>query len=185
MSGGREVIASIENEYRRYRTIAEGAFDQLPEARLGSGGVETSSVATIAWHVSGNLASRFTDFLTTDGEKPWRNRESEFESREGVTAAELRSKWDGGWAILEDALATLTDDDLDRTVTIRGVPLTVLEALHRSLAHAAYHVGQIVYRAKALRGDGWAYLSIPPGGSDAYNRNPTREKAPGGSPPSS
>jgi len=185
MSGSREVIASIEDEYRRYRAIAEGAFDQLPEAQLGAGGDGTSSVATIAWHISGNLASRFTDFLTSDGEKPWRNRESEFESREGITAAELRSKWDGGWAILLDALALLTDEDLSRAVTIRGVSLTVLEALHRSLAHAAYHVGQIVYRAKALRGAGWTYLSIPPGGSEAYNRNPTREKAPGGPPASS
>jgi hypothetical protein len=130
----------------------------------------------ICWHLSGNLQSRFTDFLSTDGEKPWRQREEEFRART-VTRAELNAKWSQGWNALLDTLETLRDDQLSATVTIRGQPLLVHEALLRSLAHLSYHVGQIVYIAKSLRGGEWKFLSIPPGQSDAYNRNPTMEKA--------
>ena len=129
----------------------------------------------IVWHMSGNLASRFTDFLTTDGEKAWRQREEEFAARM-VSKPDCIAKWDAGWKVLFDTLATLTDADLGTTVHIRKQPLTVQDALLRSLAHASYHVGQIVYIAKAARGAGWNYLSIPPGQSDAYNRNPTYDK---------
>src|SRR5690606_20767644 len=119
--------------------------------------------------------SRFTDFMNSDGEKPWRDRESEFASR-SVSLAEVQEKWDRGWGVLLSELETLTDADLTKTVTIRGVPLRVDEALLRSLAHASYHVGQIVYVAKVLKGGDWKYLSIPPGGSAEYNANPTSEK---------
>jgi hypothetical protein len=125
--------------------------------------------------MSGNFRSRFTDFLTADGEKPWRKRDEEFEAR-AVTRDELLAKWEQGWAVLLDTLQTLSDEDLDRSVAIRGQALSVLEALLRSLAHASYHVGQIVYAAKAARGDAWTYLSIPPGKSDEYNQNPTLER---------
>src|SRR5690606_27659138 len=121
-----------------------------------------------------NLESRFTDFLTSDGEKPWRDRESEFASR-SVSLAELREKWNRGWEVLLNELESLTDSDLTGTVTIRGTSLRVDEALLRSLAHTSYHVGQIVHIAKALKGGDWEYLSIPPGGSAAYNANPTSE----------
>jgi hypothetical protein len=121
------------------------------------------------------LESRFTDFLTSDGEKPWRGREEEFAERR-VTRDEMLAKWEGGWSVLLDTLAALTDKDLSREVTIRQVPLKVHEALHRSLAHAASHVGQMVLIGKTLKGGGWHYLSIPPGQSDAYNQNPTLEK---------
>jgi len=131
----------------------------------------------VVWHVAGNLQSRFTDFLTSDGEKPWRHRETEFEDRQ-VSREELIEKWEAGWRTLFDALGPLADDDLSRSITIRGVPLTVCEALHRSLAHASYHVGQMTYIGKMLRGEEWAYLSIPPGGSAAYNANPVLEKGP-------
>jgi hypothetical protein len=117
--------------------------------------------------VSGNLRSRFTDFLTSDGEKPWRKRDEEFEAR-AVSRDELLEKWDQGWRVLLSALDELTDDHLERTITIRHQPLSVTEALLRSLAHASYHVGQIVYAAKAARGDEWNYLSIPPGASEQY-----------------
>ena len=100
-------------------------------------------MATICWHVSGNLQSRFTDFLTTDGEKPWRRRDEEFHPRP-VTRAELLTKWEAGWSVLFAALSELTDAHLGHTVIIRGQSLRVDEALHRSLAHAAYHAGQIV-----------------------------------------
>ena len=169
-------VESIRGEYLRYKALAEAAMDQLDEAQLcvtgPSGG---NSIAVICWHVAGNLRSRFTDFLTSDGEKPWRRREEEFAART-VTRAELQAKWNEGWEALLGALASLRDEQLQQTVTIRGQPLRVHEALHRSLSHASYHVGQIVYLAKAIRGPAWRYLSIPPGGSDAYNQTPTKDK---------
>jgi hypothetical protein len=170
------IIASIRGEYLRYKALAEGAIDQLDESDLalpGAGG--GNSIAVLCRHVSGNLQSRFTDFLTTDGEKPWRKRDDEFHVRE-VTRAELLAQWERGWAVLSDTLGTLTDDDLDKTVTIRKQPLAVVEALQRSLAHVSYHVGQIVYIARGLRGEAWRYLSIPPGMSEQYNARPTLEK---------
>jgi uncharacterized damage-inducible protein DinB len=170
------IIPSLQAEYLRYKGLAEAAIGQLEEADLvaaapGGG----NSIAVICWHLAGNLRSRFTDFLTTDGEKPWRRREEEFQSRV-VTRAELLAHWERGWAALLETLSTLTDADLDREVTIRGQPLRVSEALHRSLAHASYHVGQIVFAARGLRGSAWRFLSIPPGQSDQYNARPVLEK---------
>ena len=179
MTGPRHVIDSIEAEYRRYKSLGEKTIDQLSREELVvRGSPESLSIATIVWHIAGNLQSRFTDFLTSDGEKPWRRRESEFEER-AAGRDELVEKWEAGWSTLFDALEPLTDADLDRSISIRDVPLTVCEALHRSLAHASYHVGQMTYIGKMLRGEEWMYLSIPPGGSAAYNQNPTLEKAPG------
>jgi hypothetical protein len=183
------VLDSIKGEYLRYRALADGAMAQLTDAQLSAEGPNGgNSIAVICWHLSGNFASRFTEFLTSDGEKPWRQRESEF-ARRAPTREELQARWSGGWAILLDALAPLTDADLSRTVLLRGQPFLVHEALLRSLAHVAYHTGQIVYLAKALRGTDWQYLSIPPGQSDAYNRNPSLDRAAshsssiGGTPP--
>ena len=170
------LIDSIRAEYTRYKALAEAAIDQLTDQNLSAPGANNgNSIATICWHVSGNLKSRFTDFLTSDGEKPWRQREEEFKART-VTRSELLAKWTEGWDVLLGTLSTLTDDHLKQTVTIRNQPLLVHEALHRSLAHTSYHVGQIVYAAKAMRGKDWKYLSIPPGKSDAYNKAPTRDK---------
>ena len=160
----RALVASIEGEYRRYKTLGENAVNQLPDAQLADAAGSSNSIAIIVWHLAGNLTSRFTDFLTSDGEKPWRDRDSEFLARQ-LTRAELQAKWEDGWRVLFAALSALTDADLAKTVTIRGQPHTVAEALHRSLAHASYHVGQIVFVAKALRGADWRYLSIPPGRS--------------------
>jgi len=170
------VIAALQAEYLRYQRLAEAALSRLTEAELvlagpGSG----NSIAVICWHVAGNLRSRFTDFLATDGEKPWRKREEEFQTRD-VSRAELLAHWERGWAALLETLSTLTDADLDSTVTIRGQPLRVVEALHRSLAHVSYHVGQIVYAARGIRGETWRFLSIPPGQSEQYNAQPTLEK---------
>jgi uncharacterized damage-inducible protein DinB len=174
MSG---TIASLRAEYLRYKALAEGALGQLSEPELGTAGpAGGNSVATICRHVAGNLRSRFTDFLTTDGEKPWRRREEEFQAPT-VSRDELLAHWERGWTTLLDTLGGLTDADLERTVTIRGQPLTVNEALHRSLAHSAYHVGQVVYLARGLRGESWRFLSIPPGQSEAYNARPTMEQA--------
>ncbi len=169
-------MSAIEGEYRRYRTLGEGTMEQLNGGQLSTRVSEHSnSIATIVWHLSGNLQSRFTDFLTSDGEKPWREREDEFAVRT-VAKHEVLEKWAAGWDALMGTLATLTDEDLGRTVSIRGVDLTVVEALERSLGHTAYHVGQITFLGKMLAGDGWTYLSIPPGGTAAYNSSPNREK---------
>ena len=171
--GTRTVIESIESEFRRYRKLGEGAIAQLTPAQLCQVPARSdNSVAMIVWHVSGNFKSRFTDFLTTDGEKPDRNRESEFAPR-NVSGEELLGKWNEGWDVLFGALSGLDDSELSRTVRIRGLSLSVLAALHRSLAHASYHVGQMVFLGKMLRGPDWEYLTIPPGLSDQFNRNPT------------
>ncbi len=163
-------MESIRAAFASQRNLAQRAIDQLSDAELvaeGKGGA--NSVATIVWHVGGNLESRFTDFLTTDGEKPWREREEEFAPRH-VTRALLLDRWGSGWARLDAALDGLADIDLSRTVHIRHEPLTVADALHRALAHVAYHVGQIVYIARGTRGEDWDWLSIPPGGTDEFNR---------------
>ena len=170
------VIQSIAGEYRRYKALAEGALAQLSDQEIcapapGGG----NSIATICWHISGNLRSRFTDFLTSDGEKPWRNREDEFQAR-SVTKADLLAHWEQGWNSLLTTLEALDDPDLSRTVMIRGQALGVDEALHRSLAHTSYHVGQLVYAARGLRGAAWRFLSIPPGQSAAFNASPGLQK---------
>lgn len=175
-SSGRRLLGSIRSEFLRYKELAEGAIAQVRDEELAlSGPGDSSSIVTICWHISGNLHSRFTDFLDSDGEKPWRNRESEFDARK-VSREELLAHWQVGWDALLSTLNDLTDQMLGREVTIRGQTLAVHEALHRSLAHASYHVGQIVYIAKGLRGSEWKSLSIPRGGSAVYNRNPTRDR---------
>jgi len=171
----RRLIESITGEYSRYKALGEGAFAQVEDADLSKDlGEEANSIAVIVWHLAGNLKSRFTDFRTADGEKPWRNREEEFATRI-VTRQEVLGTWEQGWTALLAALSELTDDELSETVTIRKQPLTIDQALLRSLAHASYHVGQIVHIAKMLRGAEWRSLSIPRGASDAYNRSPGSE----------
>lgn len=163
----RSIVASFETENRRYKSLGEAAMAQLSEAQLsepGPGG--GNSIAVIVRHLSGNLLSRFTDFLTTDGEKPWRHREEEFSGR-APTREQLLHDWESGWQALLTALSELTDAHLHRTVAIRGETVPVHGALHRSLAHVGYHVGQIVYLAKGMRGADWKYLSVPPAAAGA------------------
>jgi hypothetical protein len=126
---------------------------------------DSNSLAIIMKHVAGNLRSRFRDFLTTDGEKPDRNRDSEFEMPAPVSRAQIVKNWDEAWAIALGAIEALTADDLDRTITIRGEAFIVPEALNRSATHTAYHVGQIVYVARHLASGSWKSLSIPKGQS--------------------
>ena len=174
----RQTLSLIEAEYGRYKALGEGTFRQLSAEELAADRAVANSIAMIVWHIAGNLESRFTDFLTTDGEKPWRNRDSEFEPRT-PSRAEIEEKWDRGWRILSGSLQQLADDDLSGSVIIRGVSMGVDEALLRSLAHASYHVGQIVYLGKCFRGNSWESLSIPLGKSAEYNANPVFEKAGG------
>ena len=164
------VVEGFKTEFLKYKALAEKAIGQLDATQLSAtppaGG---NSIAVICWHVAGNLRSRFTDFLTTDGEKSWRQRDEEFVPRQ-VAKEELLSKWESGWSALVVALEGLTDANLSDTISIRNEPMTVLTALLRSLAHTSAHVGQILYAAKGLKGADWNYLSIPPGQSEQYNR---------------
>ena len=154
----RTLLPLYEAEFVRYKLLGERALRQVRPEELNIRGDDGNSVAIIVWHVAGNLESKFTDLLTTDGEKPWRNRDSEFEPR--VMCLPRRSPGSGnaGGGVLLGALAELTDDDLAAPITIRGVPFRVDEALLRSLAHLAYHVGQIVLLARSFRGRG---LGVP------------------------
>lgn len=165
----RDNLAFLELELRRYKTLAESAMAQVDESALNRAtpGFD-NSIAIIVWHISGNLKSRFTDFLTTDGEKPWRHRDEEFVAR-SVGRAELLAKWEEGWAVLLATLAAMTDEDLTRTISIRKEAMPAQDALLRALAHVAYHVGQIVYIAKAAKGEAWNFLSIAPGKSEEFN----------------
>jgi len=174
----REIVQSIESEFERYRKMGEGAFGQVPDADLGRRSEGNgNSMVTLVQHISGNFRSRFTDFLTSDGEKPWRDRETEFVPRT-LSRQEMRSAWDEGWTVLLSALAALSDEDLGKQVLIRGQPLAVRDALTRSLSHLSYHVGQMVMLGRNIQGDRWRFLTIPPGKSAEYNRSPTLEKAP-------
>jgi hypothetical protein len=153
-----------------YKKLGERAMDQLTDSQLFTAlDGEANSIAIIVKHVSGNMLSRWTDFLTTDGEKPTRNRDGEFEAPP-ATRAELLATWEAGWACLFSALEPLTDADLTRTVTIRGEAHSVMQAINRQLAHYPHHVGQIVLLAKHFTGDRWQSLSVPRKGSAEFNR---------------
>ncbi|HXN35999.1 MAG TPA: DUF1572 family protein [Opitutaceae bacterium] len=160
-------------EFRRLKKLGEEAMAQMgSEQFFAAPSAGDNSVAVIVKHVGGNLVSRWSDFLTADGEKPGRNRDMEFEIEAGDSRERLMKQWEDGWAILFAALEPLTDADLGRTVTIRGEPLSVIQAVNRQISHYSYHVGQIVYVAKHYAGASWRSLSIPRGASAQFNRNP-------------
>jgi hypothetical protein len=151
-----------------YKQLGEKAMAQIDDSQLNWQATEDSnSIANIVKHLWGNMLSRWTDFLTTDGEKPWRQRDGEFEV-ETMTRDSLMLRWNEGWNCLFAALDSLTDDDLEKIVYIRNEGHTVMDAIHRQIAHYAYHVGQIVYVAK-LRTAEWSSLSIPRNKSAEYN----------------
>jgi uncharacterized damage-inducible protein DinB len=153
-----------------YKKLADDAMAQVDdEAFFTPLGDEENSIALIAKHMAGNLRSRWTDFLTTDGEKPDRDRDAEFEVHSGDGRGALLAAWERGWATFFATLEALTPEDLGRTITIRGEPQTVLRAVDRGVAHACYHVGQIVLLAKHFAGPRWRTLSIPRRQSQAFN----------------
>lgn len=166
--GAQVVVSTFVCELQKAKQLADRAVAPLTDAqlhvRLDAG---CNSVAVLMQHVAGNLRSRWTDFLTSDGEKPWRNRDAEFEPPV-VTRAELLASWEQSWAVIFATLDGLTDDDLARTVTIRGEGQTVVAALARQLSHYAGHAYQIVFLAKHLQGSAWITLSIARGQSSAY-----------------
>ncbi|NOS93004.1 MAG: DUF1572 family protein [Cyclobacteriaceae bacterium] len=153
-----------------YKQLGEKSIAQLTDEEvLYQPNEASNSIALIVHHLSGNMLSRFTDFLTSDGEKSWRNREAEFEESYS-SKAEMMDAWDAGWMCVLDALHNLTPADLSKMIYIRNEGQTVLEAIQRQLAHYPYHVGQIVYQAKLLKNDQFKSLSIPKGQSDSYNQ---------------
>ena len=156
--------------FRYYKKLAERAMAQCPDEGLFTTlDTESNSIAIIVKHMAGNMRSRWTDFLTSDGEKPDRHRDTEFESPP-TTRAELMEMWECGWKILFDALEPLGDTDLARTITIRTEPHSVMQAINRQVAHYSYHVGQIVYLARHFAGDKWQTLTIPKRKSAEFNR---------------
>ncbi len=165
----------VTREFKRLKSLADGAIAQISDEQFFAvPAAGDNSVAVIVKHVGGNLVSRWTDFLTSDGEKPGRDRDTEFRIEVDDTREHLLQLWTRGWTALFATLEPLGDADLARTVTIRGEPLTVLQAVNRQLTHYAYHVGQIVYVAKHHCGAEWRTLSIPLGRSAEFNRNPAR-----------
>lgn len=174
---GRHYLEDVIGEFRKYKKYGDRAVAQVSDADFFRQiDPESNSVALVMKHISGNLRSRWTNFLTTDGEKPDRNRDTEFERSESDTKESILDRWESGWRTLFDALEPLTDDDLQRTVAIRGEPHTVVQAINRQLTHYASHVGQLVFLAKHLAGDRWKTLSIPRGKSREFEV--TRRGAP-------
>jgi hypothetical protein len=179
-------LDEVRRQFRGHKRLAEGAITQLKDEELFVPlDAESNSVAVIVKHLAGNMRSRSTDFLTTDGEKPDRHRDQEFEMNSGATRADVMRWWEEGWARVFSAVEALKPEDLMRTVTIRGEPHSVLQALNRQVAHYAYHIGQIVFLAKHFRSSGWKSLSVPRGKSEEYNRRPVTDRTPGPSGPRS
>lgn len=162
-------LSSAVKQFRYYKMLGEKAMEQLTEEQLfWQYNEESNSIAVLVSHLAGNMLSRFTDFLTTDGEKPWRNRDAEFinpfRSRE-----EIMNRWNEGWECLLRALEQLTAEDMERVIYIRNDGHTVAEAINRQLAHYPYHIGQMVFIAKMLKNEDWQTLSIARNKSTDYN----------------
>ncbi|HVF27497.1 MAG TPA: DUF1572 family protein [Pyrinomonadaceae bacterium] len=169
-------LRNVIKEFRGDKILAEKAFLQLDDADFfATIDAESNSIAVIIQHLSGNMLSRWTDFLTTDGEKPDRHRDAEFESGTDTSRESLFARWESGWVCLLGAIESLRPDDLSKQVYIRGEAHSVIEAINRQLTHYAYHVGQIVFLAKHLKAAGWNSLSIPRSGSKAFNTSMKEE----------
>ena len=171
-------LADSLSLFRFYKKLGEGALAQLPDNKLNHGlDPEALSVAVIVKHMTGNMRSRWTDFLTTDGEKPDRGRDSEFEADHAYTRAEMMKLWEDGWDLVFAALGPLTEADLSRTVMIRAEPHSITQAINRQIAHYSYHIGQIVFLAKHFQSGKWKSLSIPRKGSAEFNEKVNRGDA--------
>lgn len=169
MNASVSYLESVKKQFLYYKTLGEKAFEQLEAEQLFvSLNENTNSIAVIVKHLSGNMLSRWTDFLTTDGEKEWRNRDDEFEATL-QTKDELITFWNKGWDCFLNTLDTLETSHLSQIIYIRNEGHTVIEAINRQLAHYPYHIGQIVFYAKLLKKDEWSSLSIPKNKSNSYN----------------
>jgi len=164
-------LKDVAVEFRKLKTLADKAIAQVEDADLVAIlDPESNSIAMLMQHLAGNLRSRFTDFLTSDGEKPDRRRDAEFEAAPETPRTDLLDRWELGWSRLFEAVDGLLTSDLGKTVTIRSEPLSVPQALQRALIHCAYHVGQIVLLAKHARQGEWKNLSVPKGASAKHNQ---------------
>jgi hypothetical protein len=173
-------LEEARRQFRGHKRMGEGAMAQLrDEEFFATLDLESNSVAILVKHLAGNMRSRFTDFLTTDGEKPDRFRDQEFELTSATTREEVMKWWEEGWSRVFAAIDTLKPEDVTRTVTIRGEPHSVLQAINRQIAHYAQHIGQIVFLAKHLRASDWKTLSIPRGQSEDYKRVVPKPHKPG------
>jgi hypothetical protein len=162
-------LESVKKQFAYYKQLADKTIDQLPDEKLfWQFNEESNSIAVIVKHLHGNMLSRWTDFLTTDGEKEWRQRDAEFEN-DISSKDNLLRLWEEGWKLLFDTLDSLTADDFSKTVYIRNQGCTVVDAINRQLAHYPYHVGQIVFIGKMICNGQWQSLSIPKGNSQSYN----------------
>ena len=162
-------LESVIKQFEYYKQLAEKTFDQLPDEALHwQYNTESNSIATIVKHLSGNMQSRWTDIFNTDGEKEWRNRESEFDN-DILSRNEMLEYWNKGWTPFFETLNSLHADDLDKIIYIRNQGHTVSDAITRQLAHYPYHIGQIVYIGKLIANTNWKSLSIARGASDQYN----------------
>jgi hypothetical protein len=169
MKTGTELLPSSIRIFKQYKELADKAIAQVNEAGIHwKPEPESNSIYLVMKHMSGNMQSRWTDFLTSDGEKPWRNRDHEFEE-DVISKADAIAYWENGWARLFNAIAPLNQEDLQKIVYIRSEAHSVMEAINRQIAHYAYHVGQIVYIAKAYRSEAWQTLSIAKGKSREFN----------------
>jgi len=170
-------LDEVRRQFRGHKRLAEGALAQVKDEEFFVAlDPESNSVAVIIKHLAGNMRSRFTDFLTADGEKPDRHRDQEFEMNAATTRTDVMRWGDEGWARVFSAVEALKPDDVLRTVTIRSEPHTVLQALNRQVAHYAYHVGQMVFLAKHFRSAEWKSLSIPRGQSEEFSRKAMAER---------
>lgn len=169
MKTDESYLESVKKQFQYYKMLGEKAMDQLePEQLFTAINEDTNSIAAIVKHISGNMLSRWTDFLTSDGEKEWRNRDAEFEN-DLQSKEEVLEIWNKGWNCLENALESLKPEQLSDIIYIRNEGHTVIEAINRQLAHYPYHVGQIVFYAKQLKKSSWESLSIPKNKSGNYN----------------
>jgi hypothetical protein len=176
MSIEKAFLDSYLKRVRYYKQLGDETFEQLDELDFHyQVNEESNSIALIIQHLAGNMISRFTHFLTEDGEKEWRNRDTEFEDQH-FSKKELLQRWEDGWACFLQAVTSLTEPDLEKTITIRHEKLTVIDALNRQLAHYPYHVGQIVYMGRMIKHKTWKNLSIPKGQSQAYNQQMQQKK---------
>ncbi len=171
MSVGDALLKEITFSFRKQKEWAEKAFHQVDsdEDFFKKPGADSNSIALIIKHVAGNLTSRWTDFLTSDGEKPTRDRDGEFIIGANDSRGRLLAFWESAWSVLFQTLGSLQEADLTKEVSIRGEKHSVIQALQRSLAHTAYHTGQIVYLSHLLKTDGWQWITIPPGQSKQAN----------------
>jgi hypothetical protein len=171
MSLGKEYLSTVIKRLKYYKDLGEKTFDQLDEKDFHFiPSEESNSIAIIVQHLAGNMLSRFTNFLTEDGEKEWRQRDDEFEIHD-YSKQQITDLWQKGWTCCLAALKPLTKGDLLKTITIRHEPLTVIDAINRQLAHYPYHIGQIIFIARMIKKETWKNLSIPKGKSQAYNAN--------------